>query len=104
MIKSAADLIAAASLRTAVVDVCGVQITVRELSVADRGRMIAAASGNPAQLAALVVQMGAVSPDGTPLFSADEVQQVAALRSDLISGIMAAVLKISGLSETPPKD
>lgn len=104
MIKTAADLMAAAALRTKVVEVCGVQLTVRELSVADRGRMIEAASGGQALQAALVVQMATVAPDGSLLFGEDQVQHVASLRPDVVVGIMDEVLKLSGLAEKPPKD
>ncbi len=104
MIKSAAELIAAAALRSELVDVNGLQLRLRELSVADRGRLVQHAASSPATQAAVLVQMSAVNPDGALLFGETELDAICALRPDVVKAIADHVMRISGLQEKPGKD
>lgn len=97
MITSFSELIAAGALRTAAITVCGEELTIRELSVAQRNAMVEQQARDPKALAVFLVQTCAVAPDGSALVSPDQAAQLAELRPDLVDGIAGEVVKLSGL-------
>lgn len=102
MIKSAAELLKAGSLRTADITVCGAKIRVREMSVA-AWRKVAQLDNRAGS--AVMVQMCAIDPNGAPLFSEDQVGDIdSMLRPEMIDGITTEILKLSGVGGEEKKD
>lgn len=87
----------AGMLRTEVVTVRGVQVKVRELSVAQRKRFADASKVDPLGCTALVVAMCAVDEAGNPMFTEETAAQVAELSPELVDPLVKAVMKLSGL-------
>ena len=96
MISTAAELFKAGALRTKVVNVCGHEITIRELSVGARLRL---AEADKKQTPSILVQEGAVTPEGQPLLTDEETAKLAELSPELIDGIAGEVLKLSAGKE-----
>lgn len=101
MIKSAAELLAAGALRTKVVEVCGMQVTIRELSVRQRAGLTKV---EKERAAAYIVQHAVVGPDGQALFADTALEQLEGLRPELVDGIAAAVMRMSVPETTEGKD
>lgn len=98
---TAAAILAADDLASASVD-CpewGGAVTVRELSVLDRGRMATAAE-DPARFPAWLVATAAIDAEtGEALFPEGSVEALAAKSPKPIKRLAEVVLRLSGLSD-----
>lgn len=97
MIKTGAELLAAGALRTAVVEVCGITVRIQEVSVAQRRRMAEVSASDPKAVGVLLTEMCTLAPEGGPLLTPEEAAQLSELRPDLVDGIGAEVLRLSGV-------
>lgn len=101
MIKTAGELLAAGALRTKVVEVCGTQVTIRELSVRQRAGL---SKVEKERAAAYIVQQAVIGQDGQALFADTALDQLESLRPELVDGIAAAVMRMSVPETTEGKD
>ena len=97
MIKSALEFMALAALKREQVEVRGQTVHIRELSVADRDRLLKFEAGNATAIPAFLVAQCAVTPEGAPLFSAEEAAQLAQAAPEVVDAVAAAIMKLSGL-------
>lgn len=103
MIKNLAELFAAGALRSRAVEVCGVSVKVRELSVANRAEIVRLSEKDPAAVPQAVVRMCVLGEGDALLFGADADDQVAQLRPELVDGLAQEIMRLSGLVEPPGK-
>ena len=101
MIKNASELLALGALKTAEVTVCGAKLRIREMSVGAWRKIAEAKDARTS--ACLMVQLCAIGPDGSPLFSAEQSAELEDLRPEVIDGIASEILKLSGIKEEGPK-
>lgn len=104
MIRTAAELLQVAALRTRTVKVRDAEVRIRELSVRARQEFIETVKGGSSQAGAWLVQMCVIDEAGQPLFSAEDAQALAEASPEVMDAIAGAVLEISGLKETEKKD
>lgn len=104
MIKTAAELLQVAALRTRTVTVRDAEVRIRELSVRARQEFIETVRTGTAQAGAWLVQMCVIDDQGQPLFSADDARALADASPEVMDAIAGAVLEISGLKEAEKKD
>lgn len=101
--KNVDELLGAAALRRVVVDVEGVSVTVRELSVRERRLMAEKSSTDPLGVATEIVSICVLNDDGNKAFASAEQVEIS-LRSDVFETLSQKILEISGLGEKPGKD
>lgn len=104
MIKTAAELLQVAALRTRTVNVRDAEVRIRELSVRARQEFIETVRGGTAQAGAWLVQMSAIDEEGKALFSAEDAQALSESSPEVVDVIAGAVLEISGLKSPEKKD
>lgn len=95
------QVMAAAALKTLTFSVRGVDLTVRELSLAVRTELINATKDDPAGSAAVLVEHCLIDENGAPMFSREEVQQ---LPAELVEAIAEQAMTVSGMKRAAEKD
>ena len=73
-------------------------LPIRELTLAQRGKLHQAAKDNPIEAQALVVCLGC------DLFDESDIESVKGMPGDLVSDIADAILALSGLMEDAEKN
>lgn len=101
MSLTAEALLAAVALRQAQVEVCGLKLTLREMSLDLRNRL---AGKDNVAAAVLVVQECVVDDAGRPVLNAEQAQQLAQSSAKSLDQIMEQVMKLSGVGEDAGKD
>lgn len=100
MIKSAAELLQVAALRTRTVMVRDAEVRIRELSVRAREEFLEIAKDKDAgtsKAGVWLVQNAVIGEDGQPLFSEKDAEALAASSPEVVDTIASAVLDITGL-------
>lgn len=99
-IKTSSDLFAAAALRTEVVEVEGVGVQIRELSLAarDEFRDRLAESGNTAAVISLL-KHGVLNGDGAPLLTDEDAAKLSDTSPRIAEALTREILSLSGLGE-----
>lgn len=103
MINNASEFFALANIRKDVVEVRGEKVHIRELTAAERGRLLVAVRSDPTLGPTFVTGLCALKPDGSPLFTPEEAEKLNESASDVVDKISQAVLKLSRLEDAPPK-
>ena len=104
MIKTASEFFALACLKRDKVEVRGQVVHIRELSVAERGRVLEIGEKSRADLPAFLDATCAVTPDGAPLFTAEQAAEIAKAAPEVVDSVAAAIMRLSGLIEADPKN
>lgn len=99
MVTNASEFFALAGLRRTVVEVRGQKVHIRELTTAERNRLLVVVRSDPSAGAAFVVGTCAETPDGKPLFSAEDAELLAETSSSVVDAVSRAVMKLSRLEE-----
>lgn len=97
MVANAAEFMRLAAARTGTVEVRGGTVHIKEMTVADRRKFLDSVKDDPTAGPTALVQMCAITPDGKPLFSADEAASLASAAPEVVDAVAAAVLRLSGL-------
>ena len=103
MIKTAAELLQVAALRTRTITVRDVQVRIRELSVRARQEFIDTAKGGAAQAGAWLVEKCVIDDTGMPIFTSEDSKALAEASPEVVDSIAGAVLEISGLRDLEKK-
>jgi hypothetical protein len=105
LIDNAEALLSAASLNTGTATVKGRTVHIRELSLTARDEFSKALkeSGQTAAVI-VVVQRGAVKPDGSQLLTADQARQLGEKSADFVQALATEILKFSGLDDDEGND
>jgi hypothetical protein len=105
MIKTAVEFLALSALRRSKIKVRGQEVHFRELSVAERGRLLEVAGKDSANAPATLVALCATTPEGEPLFTEAQVADVAKAAPEVIDAVAQAIMRLSGMTaeEADPK-
>jgi hypothetical protein len=104
MIKTAAELLQVAALRTRTVNVRDADVRIRELSVRGRQEFTEIVKSNTSNAAAWLMQMSVIDEDGKPLFDEESTKALAEASPEVVEAIAGAILEISGLKAAEKKD
>lgn len=106
MIKTANDFMVLSALKRSKVKVRGGEVHFRELSVAERGKMLKAAQDNPLEVPAWLVANCVTTPEGEPMFSEAQAAEVLKAAPEVVDAVASAVLRLSGMGpeELDPKN
>lgn len=104
MIKTAAELLKVAALRTRTVKVRDAEVCIRELSVRMRHQFTEAIKTGPQDAAAFLVSKSVIDEEGNALFSEEDAKALAEHSPEVLDGIVNAVLEFSGLKAAEKKD
>lgn len=104
MIKTAAELLQVAALRTRTIFVRDAEVRIRELSVRGRQEFTEVVRANQAGAAAWLIQMSVIDEEGKPLFNEEDAKALAEVSPEVVEAIAGAVLEISGLKSAEKKD
>ena len=94
---NAQEFLALGTAKRTTITVEGAEVTVRELSVADRAAVLALRETDPGNVPGLVVRLCAINPDGSAMFTAAQDAAIAALRPAVIDAVAAAVMRLGGM-------
>jgi len=97
MTINATQFLALGTAKRTTITVEGAELTVRELSVADRSAVLALRETDPSGVPALVVRLCAINPDGTPMFTSAQDAAIAALRPAIVDAVASAVMRLGGM-------
>lgn len=104
MIKTAVEFLALSALKRGKVKVRGSEVHFRELSVAERGKMLEIAERNAAEAPAWLVVTCVTTPEGEPLFTDGQAAEIAKSAPEVVDAVAAAVMQLSGLAgQVDPK-
>jgi hypothetical protein len=105
MIKTAVEFLALSTLKRGSVKVRGQEVHFRELSVAERGKLLDVAGKDSANAPATLVALCATTPEGGPLFTEAQVADIAKSSPGVIDIVAQAIMRLSGMmaEETDPK-
>jgi hypothetical protein len=98
---SRTDFLAAAVLKTEEIEVRGQKLTIRELSLSSRGKLIEATKKDPVATAAVIVELCLLGDDGNPMLTRADCQQ---LPSDVVEQIAEHAMRLSGMKVAEKKD
>jgi hypothetical protein len=98
----ASDFFALASLRRSTVVVNGQTIHVREMSVAERAKLLSMADKDAALSPAFLVQSCVINEDGSPVFSEKDEESIRGLSPSVVDSVATAVMKLSRLEDEAP--
>jgi len=97
MSATLAELLAAAAGRTKDVEVRGIPVRIRELTIAGREAFLDAHQHGPARAVIAVVRHGVVDTLGRPLFDETSLAQLEECSADFLQELSRQVLELSGL-------
>lgn len=103
MIKTAAELLQVASLRTRTVSVRDAEVRIREMSVRARSEFIELASKTGEHAGVWLVRSCVIDDSGNPLFTEEDAKALAEASPEVVEAIASAILEVSGLKKTPEK-
>ena len=106
MIKSASEFLALASLKKDVVKVLGKELSIRELSVAERDKMleVARSASGAADTQAYLLKTCVLDPSGNALFSEDQAAEIARSSPEAVDVVSAAIMRLSGMGNDEKND
>lgn len=104
MISNASEFLALSALKRSKVTVMGQEIHFRELSVAEREKMIKVAATSAAEGETYLLSTCVLSPEGTQLFKEDQAAELAKVSPAVVDEVAAAIMVLSGLKDPNPKN
>ena len=105
MVANAQEFLRLATAKRDIVKVRGAEIHIREMTVGDRKRFVQAIESDSTAGAAILVQMCATKPDGSPLFETEqEAADLAKAAPEVVDAVASGVLALSGLEGAGPND
>ena len=103
MIKSASEFLALASLKRSTVKVRGKEVNIRELSVAEREKMLRLARADKDSAATdsqvFLLRNCVIDADGKPLFTDAQAADLAGSAPDVCDAVATAIMQMSGLGD-----
>lgn len=106
MIKSAAELLKVAALRTRIITIRDAEVAVRELSIRERQEFIelSAKESRAAYPGAWLIKTCVVGPGGEQLFDDESAAQLAQSSPEVIDVVARGILEISNLLKVEKED
>lgn len=98
MAASLSDLLAAAAVKVVEVELHGLTIRIRELTVEARAEFLRAHGVSVTAATAALLRYAVVGADGAPLLDEESAAQLASGSAALVQDLTSEILKVSGLS------
>lgn len=97
MISSASEFLTLAKLKRSKVEVNGNEVNIRELTVAEREKMIQLAGKSSSEAQVYLLKCCVTNPEGQPLFTDEQAAELAHAAPKVVDSVGSAILVLSGL-------
>jgi hypothetical protein len=99
VISSASEFLSLASLKRGKVQVRGSEVNIRELTVAEREKMIELARKSSSEAQAFLIRSCVTDDSGASLFSDEQAADISKSAPEVVDKVGAAILRLSGLDD-----
>ncbi len=99
MIENAGQFLALAKLKRGQVEVRGSVVHIRELSVAERAKLLELSQSNSVNTQVFLLRCGITNAEGGALFSEEQAKDLAEAAPEVVDAVALAVMRLSGLGD-----